>query len=133
MINESMLKKVLEALTKSRDRWCVGNMNDPEEMWTEIPELLGYAVRNMEDALELPPSTIAIDSAMYGTELILRNVTRTVDGLVVGDSLEVRVDNDILGGDPVPGSVKTLTVVYNTPDGLHSVSAREGEMLRVHC
>jgi hypothetical protein len=133
VINESKLKEVLTALTKSRDRWCAECVDDSEDMFTEIPELLSYAVQTMEEALGLPSSTLVIDSAMYGTDLVLRNVTSTVKDLVVGDHLELRVDNGILGGDPVPGSVKTLTVTYMTQSGLQCVSAKEGEMLRINC
>lgn len=134
MINETKLKKVLEALTKSRDRWCAECVDDSEDMLTEIPDLLCYAVRSMEEALGLPLSTMVIDSAMYGTELVLRNVTQTVESLIgTAKYMELQVDNGILGGDPVPGSVKTLTVTYMTQDGPKCVSAKEGETLRINC
>ena len=133
MINESKLKEVLETLKESRNRWCAECVDDSEDMLTEIPGLLTYAVQVMEEALGLPPSTLEIDSAMYGTENILRNVTSTVEGLIAGDRLEILVDNGILGGDPVPGYKKALTVTYLTKDGPKCVSACEGETLKINC
>ena len=103
MINETKLKEVLETLKKARKPWCRECVDDPEDLMQEIPGLLTYAVQTLEDALGLPPSTLEIDSAMYGTELVLRNVTQTVEDLVVEDRLEILVDNGILGEIPCPG------------------------------
>jgi hypothetical protein len=46
--------------------------------------------------------------AEYGSGGTWVDVTERVRSLVNGDSLNMRVDNDALGGDPTPGARKTL-------------------------
>ena len=46
--------------------------------------------------------------AEYGSGGTWVDVTERVRALVNGDSLNMRVDNDTLGGDPTPGARKTL-------------------------
>jgi len=130
---EKRLKEILEELKKARKRWCRETVDDAEDMWSEIPELLAYAVPAMEEALELPSSVLEINSAMYGTDNVLKNVTDAVKEYVVGDHLELKVDNSNLGGDPVPGQVKTLTVTYSYRGKIECIGAREQQMLRINC
>ena len=64
-MNRTLLIEVLERLKAAQKRWCAKDMDDPEEMWSDIPELLDEVVPKMEQALiEIPA---AIDGESRGT------------------------------------------------------------------
>jgi len=55
---------------------------------------------------------LRIMRAQYGADFRYVDVTDRLNGLIQGDQLRVRVDNDSMGGDPATDRHKTLTVVY---------------------
>ena len=59
--------------------------------------------------------------AEYGSGGTWVDVTARVRSLVHGDSLNIRVDNDTLGGDPTPGTPKTLRLRVRDEFGRVSV------------
>jgi hypothetical protein len=45
------LAKILSTLKTARDRWCAEEVDDAEEMWIEIPEMLDEIVPELESTL----------------------------------------------------------------------------------
>jgi hypothetical protein len=131
-MDREALINLLEELKALRRRWCAESVDDEEDMWTEIPAFLDRAVPEMEKALGIPPSTLVIDEAIYGTEDTVRDVIDFVREAVILDSLHIKVDNRNLGGDPVPGQAKTLTVTYQYAGEIKTVSAREQQILKIN-
>jgi hypothetical protein len=132
MINETILKNVLESLQIQRKFWCAECVDDPEDMMNGLPDLFTRLVSEMEEALGLPCSVLRITSAMYGAKGRFKDVTDIIENNVVEDHLEMRVDNSTLGGDPAPGVVKTLEIYYNYNGIKNCVSAREQQMIRIN-
>ena len=62
--------------------------------------------------------------ATYGDGNTVRDVTASVASKIQNSTLRIQAAPDALGGDPVPGSVKTLWVQYNdrgqTGENLHN-------------
>jgi hypothetical protein len=67
--------------------------------------------------------------AMYGAGEVQRDVTAAVRQQVKNGKIQFDVQSTPLGGDPIFGKVKTLTVQYQDANGIFSVSASEGERL----
>lgn len=42
------LQVVLKSLKKQQERWCGKEVDDPEDMWSDIPEMLDEVVPVME-------------------------------------------------------------------------------------
>lgn len=72
---------------------------------------------------------LIICSAMYGAEGKTRDVTEILRSRIQEGKLELFVSNDNLGGDPVPGVVKKLQVVYSYVGQEHSITVDERETL----
>jgi hypothetical protein len=77
--------------------------------------------------------TLRVTRAIYGAGLRGRaDVTGAVAGLVTANALEFTVDGNVLGGDPAPGTVKTLTVEYEWNGQRQTATAKDGEVMRVN-
>jgi predicted RNase H-like HicB family nuclease len=50
-VNRKALMEVLERLKEAWKRWCKEEVDDAEEMWSDIPEMLDEIVPKMEKAL----------------------------------------------------------------------------------
>ena len=129
MTNEQKLKELLEEYRKARRRWCAEEVDDGEEMWSEMPPLIERTVDVLEEVLNLPPSSLKINMAFYGTEAKLVDVTGIIQKSTIVNKLKFLVDNRCLGGDPVPGAPKTLTVTYTYQGVMDTVSAAEQQYL----
>ena len=55
---------------------------------------------------------LVIMRAQYGADYRFRDVTGLLSSRVQGDQLNMRVNNDTMGGDPAPDRPKILTVSY---------------------
>jgi hypothetical protein len=55
--DEDRLLRVLERLQRARARWCAEAVDDPEEMWMDIPEMLDVVVPEMESVLKKTASS----------------------------------------------------------------------------
>lgn len=82
------------------------------------------------DNPDIPPG-LEIIEATYGANGSTVNVASTLSSLITNQSLSMNVSNTNLGGDPVPGSVKTLTVKYSMPSGLYLITTQEGSTLNL--
>ena len=74
---------------------------------------------------------LRIISARYGVGRQGTDVTRRVQSMVNGNSLSVRVNNDLAGSDPAPGRHKELWVDYLYQGRRRNVRVREGNNLRI--
>ena len=80
------------------------------------------------DAQQWP--TFEVVRATYGTRAAQADVTERVRSYVTNESLNIQVNANVLGVDPVPNTAKTLTVVYRQ-DGLRrTVRAKDFDTLR---
>ena len=75
--------------------------------------------------------SFTIYSATYGAQGRTIDATRAITARVAGNRLELPVTGDILGGDPAPGVVKTLTVNYELNGRRRTATAQDGETLRL--
>lgn len=62
-------------------------------------------------------SRLNIVRATYGAGNRSRDVTERLRSLIRDGRLDIRVDNDSMGGDPAPGSRKTLWLNYSSSRG----------------
>jgi len=77
---------------------------------------------------DVPPG-LEIIEATYGANGSTVNVASTLSSLIANQALSMNVSNANLGGDPAPGSVKTLSAKYSTPSGLYLITVQEGSNL----
>ena len=64
--------------------------------------------------------------ATYGDGNTVRDVTSTVAAKVQNATLRVQAAPDMLGGDPIPGALKTLWIQYNYRGQAGEISAQDG-------
>lgn len=104
--NDSMGRDPVEEHRKALTVWYVYNGRTAT---VTVPE---------KDVLTLPngnPSyvgNLVIMRAQYGADYRFRDVTSLLSSRVQGDQLNMRVNNDAMGGDPAPDRPKILTVSY---------------------
>jgi hypothetical protein len=80
-----------------------------------------------------PVSQLRVTRAVYSAGLRGRSdVTSAVASMVTANTLEFTVDGNVLGADPAPGTVKTLTVDYEWNGQRLTATAKDGEVLRVN-
>lgn len=76
-------------------------------------------------------SGLHINRAMYGNGNRLLDVTSRLNTQVRGEQLNVRVNNQTMGGDPAPGQEKSLTVDYSLDGRSAQRIVREGDTLHL--
>lgn len=134
-IDVEVIKRIYEGLKELKNRWAPDDdrdISDPENMWTEIPEFLHWAVPEMSVALGLSDFPgLYISCASYGSERQNRDVTRIVRASVKEDKLEMQVLNTTLGQDPDYGQKKILRVEYRLNGDFKEVAIPEGQWLRI--
>ena len=57
-INLDVLEDIYKELEEMKKRWCSSTIDDPEDMWQQIPEFLSHASVRMGRALELLPQPV---------------------------------------------------------------------------
>lgn len=72
-----------------------------------------------------------IDLATWGAGISTSDVTSRLQGMVQNNSLQFRVTNDALGGDPARGHHKQLVVTYYYQGRRRQAVANEGDYLRL--
>jgi len=96
--------------------------------------LCGFMASMMGVATMNASAELVIVKAVYGdlsNPAATTNVTAIVAAMVNKDVLNVRVDNDIFGGDPAPNVPKQLKVDYTINGVAGTKSAFEGGRLRI--
>lgn len=121
--NENMGGDPAEERRKQLDVWYLYNGRPAHVVITE------------KDTISLPGTTdyyqgsLQITRAQYGAGYRFADVTSRLSGLVQGDSLNLRVTNDAMGGDPAPNERKVLTVNYVYGGQVGQAFANEGDTL----
>lgn len=74
---------------------------------------------------------LRIDRAIYGMSGKGSDVTNRVRSMVRNDSLDFKVNNTNLGGDPNQGTKKTLKLSYNYMGRQQTRTYTEGDQCRI--
>lgn len=77
------------------------------------------------------PAGLRIISGQYGAGTRVNDVTALLAGRIAGDRLNILVENNSLGGDPIRGADKLLNVTYEWNGQRYTASAKEGQTLRL--
>ena len=88
--------------------------------------LLRFTLTLMCGLLAFGQTDLQILRATYGDGNTVRDVTSQVAAKLQNSTLRIQAMPDSLGGDPVPGAVKTLWVQYNFRGQTGEVSAQDG-------
>ena len=75
--------------------------------------------------------TLKIVSATYGYQGKTIDVTARLSSLISDNRITISVTNDNLGSDPAYGYGKTLTVVYQNPQGTFTIEVPEYQNLEI--
>ena len=75
--------------------------------------------------------TLRIDRAIYGSSYRSSDVTARLSSQVRNNQLDLRVDNNTMGGDPAPSQSKTLRVDYTLNGRTNQAVINEGDTLRL--
>lgn len=74
---------------------------------------------------------LEIIKAVYGKEGLGNDVTNRLQKLIKNNTLDIKVSNAILGGDPNKGADKTLKVDYTYRGQRKQVVVKEGDRLQL--
>ncbi len=86
-------------------------------------------------AIQIPAQAqgrqLHINNAIYGKNGKGMNVTNTLRGMIQNNSLDVKVNNKNLGGDPNVGADKNLKVEYTYQGRTMTKVVKEGDRLQL--
>lgn len=93
-------------------------------------------VVNESGRLELPRSQttsnqLRITRARYGANNRFADVTNRLNAAIRNNSLSMQVNNDTMGGDPIPDVAKTLTIAYTYNDRSEEVVLHENQQVNL--
>jgi hypothetical protein len=74
---------------------------------------------------------LEINKAVYGKGGAGNDVTRRLQRMIQNNTLDVKVTNDNMGGDPNKGADKTLKVDYTYRGQHQHVVVKEGDRLKL--
>jgi hypothetical protein len=74
---------------------------------------------------------LVITKAVYGKEGQGRDVTRRLNNMIQNNTLDVKVTNDNMGGDPNKGADKRLKVKYTYRGQTQQKVVNEGDRLKL--
>src|SRR3954470_19055000 len=75
---------------------------------------------------------LRITKAIYGTRYRTADVTARLNSQIQGNQINLRVNNDTMGGDPAPNRSKQLTVQYVLAGRAAETVINEGETLSLN-
>ena len=75
--------------------------------------------------------TLQINKAVYGKEGLGKDVTQRLQRMIKDNTLDVKVTNITMGGDPNKGTDKTLKVDYTFRGKRQQVVVKEGDRLKL--
>jgi len=93
----------------------------PLLVMTSVSPRLGYAQNQ----------GLQINGAIYGQEGKGKDVTKRVQAMVQNGTVDVKVTNITMGGDPNKGTDKTLKVVYTYRGRRLNKVVKEGDRLQL--
>jgi uncharacterized protein (DUF58 family) len=74
---------------------------------------------------------LEINKATYGREGQGKDVTHRVRNQIKNNSIDMKVNNDTMGGDPNQGTEKTLKVDYTYRGQHQHIVVKEGDRLKL--
>jgi DnaJ-like protein C11, C-terminal len=74
---------------------------------------------------------LEINKAVYGKEGLGKDVTQRLQKMIKDNTLDVKVTNITMGGDPNKGADKTLKVDYTYRGQRKQVVVKEGDRLKL--
>jgi hypothetical protein len=77
------------------------------------------------------PGNLQIVRAYYGLNNRTSDVTDILRGMARNGSINIKVNNTNLGGDPAPGADKVLTVIYRTQGREQTITVKEGDYMQI--
>ena len=80
---------------------------------------------------QIIPGKLKINSARYGKSGQGMDVTNRVRSMVQNNTLDFKVTNNNLGGDPNVGADKTLKLNYTYQGQTRNITVKEGDRCRV--
>jgi hypothetical protein len=80
---------------------------------------------------EVVGENLMIVEAEYGADATFADVSAEVSANITDNTVEMKIDSFTLGGDPVPGSVKTFYIRYQNSLGQFETNLNEGATLRI--
>jgi hypothetical protein len=75
--------------------------------------------------------TLQINRAVYGKEGLGKDVTQRLQKMIQNNTLDIKVTNITMGGDPNKGADKTLKVDYTFRGKRLQVVVKEGDRLKL--
>ena len=75
--------------------------------------------------------TLQINKAVYGKEGLGKDVTQRLQKMIEDNTLDVKVTNLTMGGDPNKGADKTLKFDYTYRGQRKQVVVKEGDRLKL--
>jgi hypothetical protein len=75
--------------------------------------------------------TLQINKAVYGKEGLGKDVTQRLQKMIKDNTLDIKVTNITMGGDPNKGADKTLKVDYTFRGKRQQVVVNEGDRLKL--
>jgi hypothetical protein len=75
--------------------------------------------------------TLQINRAVYGKEGLGNDVTQRLQKMIQNNTLDVKITNITMGGDPNKGADKTLKVDYTFRGKRLQVVVKEGDRLKL--
>ena len=75
--------------------------------------------------------TLQINRAVYGKEGLGKDVTQRLQKMIQNNTLDIKVTNITMGGDPNKGADKTLKVDYTFRGKPLQVVVKEGDRLKL--
>jgi len=82
-------------------------------------------------AVQAQVGKLEINKALYGKGGAGNDVTRRLQRMIQNNTLDVKVTNDNMGGDPNKGADKTLKVDYTYRGQHQHVVVKEGDRLKL--
>ena len=74
---------------------------------------------------------LEIFEAYYGSSDRQNDIKETIKKMVTNDSLSVKVDNSLLGGDPCPGISKILKIKFSFNGVENTKFTNEGDIVKL--
>jgi len=135
-----LLIQVYEQLVKLKQRWIPINnkeeaidVDDAEQMWTDVPEALEWMVPQMGIALGLiePPKLQIMRAVYFGSTNKTVDVIKIIRQHIKDNKIELQITNNVMDGDPEFGVVKILQIDYIYNDQIYCVDIKENEWLKI--
>jgi len=90
-----------------------------------------FATAVVPSLMQAQVGKLEINKAVYGKEGQGKDVTRRLQKMIQNNTLDVKVTNDNMGGDPNKGADKTLKVDYTYRGQHQHVVVKEGDRLKL--